>query len=171
MPTAERGTVPAPVAGVGATEITETRPGSSKERWLRTSQHRKNSERGKVRERLFRRAGRLGGLRVGGREGAAPRELSGLQCCNQRQSVGGRRPPSSSRGDLTLASSAPPPRQAAGFPCPHMVKPGPSWHRVNEQKVVTYAKTGEWPQVSVGCRLSLILLFPVRPEEHVLRNH
>lgn len=50
MPTAERGTVPAPVAGVGATEIAETRPGGSKERRLVTSQHRKNSVRGKARD-------------------------------------------------------------------------------------------------------------------------
>lgn len=71
------GTAPAPISGVGATEIAEMPLGGSKERRLIASQLRKNSARGKARDRRLRRTGRLGDFLVVGKRGPHPENLVG----------------------------------------------------------------------------------------------
>ena len=66
--------------------------GGSEELQFFMSQRRKNSARGKVIDKKwFIRIGHLWGLQAGGREGATPQELSGLQFYNQRKSGEGEK--------------------------------------------------------------------------------
>ena len=69
----------------------------------------------------------MGGLQVGGVEGAGPQLLKGLKSKEKwRGGIDHLLP--YSWVDDTLPSSAPSPDQAEDFSCTHMAKPGLSWY-------------------------------------------